>query len=243
MKALSTTFRILHFDHVNDYVMLMTLWMSWTSWYNKVPFPLFILSNVWWCPNMYSLCTWVFLSWHIYGSYSVCLIKPGVTRMRVTVETPVLRSLRQGLTGPSSQRGHTWGCVRGAYRHIRQGSFGSVRMVQAWFGVDESCRARCGPVVLALPSCGLTRQRVIRLLCLTSLLSRELVVRSTLWVWSVESWSSTLPHGFARQWVGRPLCLAGLLGRELVFRSVLWVCTVESWSSVLPRGFARQRVV
>jgi hypothetical protein len=24
-------FRIPHFDHVYDYVMLMTLWMSWTS--------------------------------------------------------------------------------------------------------------------------------------------------------------------------------------------------------------------
>jgi hypothetical protein len=46
MKALSTTFRIPHFDHVNDDVILMTLWMSWTSLCNKVLFPLFILNNV-----------------------------------------------------------------------------------------------------------------------------------------------------------------------------------------------------
>ena len=31
MKALSTTFRIPHFDDINDYVMLQTLWMYWTS--------------------------------------------------------------------------------------------------------------------------------------------------------------------------------------------------------------------
>jgi hypothetical protein len=30
VKALSTTFRIPHFDHINDYIKLMTLWMSWT---------------------------------------------------------------------------------------------------------------------------------------------------------------------------------------------------------------------
>jgi hypothetical protein len=35
-----STFRSMHFDHVYDYVMLMTLWMSWTSLYNKVLFPL-----------------------------------------------------------------------------------------------------------------------------------------------------------------------------------------------------------
>jgi hypothetical protein len=28
VKALSDTFRFPHFDNVNDYVMLMTLWMS-----------------------------------------------------------------------------------------------------------------------------------------------------------------------------------------------------------------------
>jgi hypothetical protein len=33
--------------------------------------------------------------------------------MRVTVVTPVVRPLRLGLTGPSSQRGHTCGCARG----------------------------------------------------------------------------------------------------------------------------------
>jgi hypothetical protein len=42
----------LHFDYVNEFVKLMTLWMSWTSWCNKVLFPLFTLSNVWWCPTM-----------------------------------------------------------------------------------------------------------------------------------------------------------------------------------------------
>jgi hypothetical protein len=31
MKALFATFRIPHFDYVNYYVKLMTLWMSWTS--------------------------------------------------------------------------------------------------------------------------------------------------------------------------------------------------------------------
>jgi hypothetical protein len=29
-KALSATFHISHFDRANDYVVLMTLWMSWT---------------------------------------------------------------------------------------------------------------------------------------------------------------------------------------------------------------------
>jgi hypothetical protein len=31
VKALSSMFRIPHFDYVNDYVMLMTLLTSWTS--------------------------------------------------------------------------------------------------------------------------------------------------------------------------------------------------------------------
>jgi hypothetical protein len=31
VKALSTTFTFAHFDNINDNVMLMTLWMSWTS--------------------------------------------------------------------------------------------------------------------------------------------------------------------------------------------------------------------
>jgi hypothetical protein len=31
VKALSAMFRVPHFDHVNDYVMLMNLWMSLTS--------------------------------------------------------------------------------------------------------------------------------------------------------------------------------------------------------------------
>jgi phenylalanine-4-hydroxylase len=31
VKALSSTFHIPHFDYVDDYVKLMTLWMSWTS--------------------------------------------------------------------------------------------------------------------------------------------------------------------------------------------------------------------
>jgi hypothetical protein len=39
-EGLFSTFRFLHFDNVNDYVMLMTLWMSRTSCCNKVPFPL-----------------------------------------------------------------------------------------------------------------------------------------------------------------------------------------------------------
>jgi hypothetical protein len=52
VKALSTTFRIPHFDHINDYIKLMTLWMSWTPWSNKVLIPLFTLSYVWLCPTM-----------------------------------------------------------------------------------------------------------------------------------------------------------------------------------------------
>jgi hypothetical protein len=40
VKAISATFVFPHFDNINDNVMLITLWMSWTSWYNKVPFPL-----------------------------------------------------------------------------------------------------------------------------------------------------------------------------------------------------------
>ena len=31
LKALSATFAFSHFDDINDNVMLMTLWMSWTS--------------------------------------------------------------------------------------------------------------------------------------------------------------------------------------------------------------------
>jgi hypothetical protein len=31
VKALSSTFRILHFDYVDDYAQLMTLGMFWTS--------------------------------------------------------------------------------------------------------------------------------------------------------------------------------------------------------------------
>jgi hypothetical protein len=31
VKAVSATFAFLHFDNINDNVMLMTLWMSWTS--------------------------------------------------------------------------------------------------------------------------------------------------------------------------------------------------------------------
>ena len=30
-KALSATFAFPHFDDINDNVMLMTMWMSWTS--------------------------------------------------------------------------------------------------------------------------------------------------------------------------------------------------------------------
>jgi hypothetical protein len=38
MKALSATFAFPHFDVCKDNVMLKTLWMSWTSCCNKVPF-------------------------------------------------------------------------------------------------------------------------------------------------------------------------------------------------------------
>ena len=31
VKAFSATFRISHFNNINDYAMLKTLWMSWTS--------------------------------------------------------------------------------------------------------------------------------------------------------------------------------------------------------------------
>jgi hypothetical protein len=31
VKALSATFAFPHFDDINNNVMLMTLWMSWTS--------------------------------------------------------------------------------------------------------------------------------------------------------------------------------------------------------------------
>jgi hypothetical protein len=70
MKALSSTFRITHFDYVNDYVKLMTLWMSWTYLCNKVLVPLFILSM---CDDVQlcNCCVYEFLilarTWFAFG--------------------------------------------------------------------------------------------------------------------------------------------------------------------------------
>jgi hypothetical protein len=38
VNVISATFAFLHFDNVNDNIMLMTLWMSCPSWCNKVHF-------------------------------------------------------------------------------------------------------------------------------------------------------------------------------------------------------------
>ena len=60
-------------------VKLMTMWMSSTSWCNKL-IPLYVI--IWALCNDVHLCNHCireFWSWHVHDSHSVCLLKPGVT--------------------------------------------------------------------------------------------------------------------------------------------------------------------
>jgi hypothetical protein len=82
-----STFRIPHFDHVNDYVMLITLWMSWTSWCSRVPISAIYFKQCVMMSN-YVIAVYVsFWSWHVHGSHLVCLLKPGVTDSRSSAPT------------------------------------------------------------------------------------------------------------------------------------------------------------
>jgi hypothetical protein len=60
--------------------MLMTMWMSQTSWCNQlIPSFMLLFEH---CVMMSGYITVVYMncwSWHVHGSHSVCLLKPGVT--------------------------------------------------------------------------------------------------------------------------------------------------------------------
>jgi hypothetical protein len=61
--------------------MLMTMWMSQTSWCNQL-LPSFMLLFEH-CVMMSGYITVVYVncwSWHVHGSHSVCLLKPGVAK-------------------------------------------------------------------------------------------------------------------------------------------------------------------
>jgi hypothetical protein len=63
------------------WLLLRTMWMSWTSWCNRLLYPL-LCYYVEHCVMMSSYVTVVYMncwSWYVHGSHSVCLLKPGVT--------------------------------------------------------------------------------------------------------------------------------------------------------------------
>jgi hypothetical protein len=65
------------------------------------------LSTMWWCPCYVTAVYVNNWSWHVHGSHSVCLLKPGVTLVQTTVAAPsrlVHRTVRCPL--PTVGAGH-----------------------------------------------------------------------------------------------------------------------------------------
>jgi hypothetical protein len=87
------------------WLLLKTMWMSQTLWCNRLLFRFYVI--IWALCDDIQLCflrrgeissyiTAVYVncwSWHVHGSHSVLLIKPGVTRTQATDSTRAWSSL------------------------------------------------------------------------------------------------------------------------------------------------------
>jgi hypothetical protein len=142
---------------------------------------------------------------------------PVVSCMWVTLETPTLRSLRQGLSGPIRKWGARMRLYMATYCCVRQGLLDTVLVVGICFGGGVSFHADVG------------QQRCIGPSLSPIILARDLVVCPTSQGCSAETWLFVPSRGVARWRLGRSHRLTRLLGRGLVGHPASWGCSTETW--------------